>query len=175
MTEHTCTHCGKVLGSAEAVEMHTRAKHEKQKPIRIPRAPRKMKRWIILGIIVLVVIGAIYMVATKKSLPDTTMQNHIEVIPPSQMIFNPLDPRVHRHLLEHFDGAGRGAVIINYDCKTYTCEADLLEKLEAFTNYTYVFVAPFERMKAKIVLTSLGRQRKLNEYNKGVIESFIRS
>ena len=77
-------------------------------------------------------------------------------------------------MLEHVDGAGRPGIIINYNCKDYKCEDNLIEKLEAFaTKYDYVYVAPFKGMDAKIALTKLGKIEVLEEYDESLIINFI--
>ena len=65
-------------------------------------------------------------------------------------------------------------MVINYNCKDYLCEEGLIDNLEAFANeYSYVYVAPFKGMDAKIALTKLERIEILEEYDKTSIKNFI--
>ena len=84
---------------------------------------------------------------------------------------------VHKHMLEHADGkeGGRGGVIINYNRNDFTCDDSLIEKLEAFAVIypEHVYVAPFQDMDAKIVLTKLNQQKILGGYDEQAIEEFV--
>ena len=104
------------------------------------------------------------------------MQGHIEAIPPSHVLKEPMRIEIQKHMLEHVDGnqGTRGGIIINYDCVNYECDSGLIENLEAFAGeYDYVYVAPYSNMKVKIALTSLGRIETLDEFDEEVIRNFI--
>ncbi len=105
------------------------------------------------------------------------MEGHVERSPPSHILKKPMSDAVQRHMLEHADGknGGPGGIIINYDCKNFECEPDLVSKLEAFAvKYPEtVYVAPFKNMKVKIALTKLGRIETMDSYDESVIERFI--
>ena len=174
----TCSDCGKEFASEEALAMHTQAKHAtpEKSPIISPKGKKKLRNYGIGIVILVLIIGGMYYFAQRKTLPSTTMENHIEQRPPTQVLTNPLDPRIHRHLLEHIteDDGSRGGVVVNYDCQNYDCEVDLVSNLEALAEGNdFVYVAPFRNMKAKIVVTRLGRQMQLNKYNEERIKNFI--
>ncbi len=102
------------------------------------------------------------------------MQGHIESNPPSHVLKEPMPITIQKHMLEHADGSGRAGVIINYNCRDYSCEENLIENLEAFAlSYNYVYVAPFKGMDAKIALTKLGKIKILEEYDESIIKNFI--
>ena len=94
------------------------------------------------------------------------MQGHTERVPPSHILKKSMAIDIQKHMLEHVDGndGAGGGVLINYDCKTYDCKEDLIDKLEAFAGkYSHVYVAPFKNMESKIILTKLGRLEKFEE------------
>ena len=128
--------------------------------------------------IVLLVWGIFTLVSiTGGGLPPTSMQGHTERLPAAHILKKPFPIEIQKHMLEHADGEDGGppGVIINYDCKKYDCEPDLIEKLEAFAiKYpANVYVAPFKNMDEKIALTKLGRIQTLEAYDETVIDNFI--
>jgi hypothetical protein len=174
-----CKICDRNFKDAEGLEMHNRAKHGKQ--VEVEKKPMnlgKYKGWIIFVLIVVgVVFGVMWLSSLRTILPPMDMAGHIEVNPPSHIMKEPMDIRVHKHMLEHVDGqeGGRGGAIINYNCKDYECEPGLIENLEAFAGkYNHVYVAPFKNMDAKIALTKLNRQEILEEYDEEKIDFFVR-
>jgi len=178
MTDFRCEKCEKTFESAEGLEQHNQAKHGKVAKKRHinPRIYKKIRNYTIFVLILAVLFFGIYAFVTKKTLPSTTMENHIESRPPSQILNNPLNPRIHRHLLEHVSESqgSRGGVIINYDCKNYDCEPGLIQDLEGFTQGNeYVYVAPYKNMKAKIVVSSLGNQIQMNIFDNTRIDNFM--
>ena len=111
-----------------------------------------------------------------EKLPPIDIRGHIEANPSSHVLKEPMPIVIQKHMLEHVDGVekGRGGVIINYNCKDYECESDLIDNLEAFSKkYEYVYVAPFKGMNAKIALTKLNKREVLDKYNNETIERFI--
>ena len=115
------------------------------------------------------------MISSVKTLPPTDMQGHVEANPDSHVLKEPMPIPIHKHMLEHADGTASPGIVINYNCKDYSCEADLIEKLETFAGRypANVYVAPFKNMDAKIALTKLGRLEILEEYDEQKINSFI--
>ena len=178
MEKFKCDICNRGFSSADALKMHTAAKHQQKQEKQIPkRKPFKIRSWAILAIVIIGILGAFfYFSSNAKAMPPTDMKNHIEVNPTAHVLKTPMEIGVQKHMLEHADGItnGRGGVIINYNCDEYDCEPDLIAKLEQFgNNYSNVYVAPFENMGAKIALTKLGRLQVLDEYNEEAIKSFI--
>ena len=173
-----CEICERNFKDTEGLAMHNKAKHPENilkegKPLPI----RKIKKWSFFPLIVILIIaGIIWLVSGIERLPPTDIKGHVESNPPSHILKEQMPITIQKHMLEHADGIekGRGGVIINYNCKDYECESDLIEKLEAFAaKYDYVYVAPFEGMDTKIALTKLNKIEILDEYNNETIEKFI--
>lgn len=175
-----CEICGKSIGDERALEKHANAKHPQpvKQPLLSQKQIKRIKNWsIVITILVVIVGGLAYLNSTAKNLPPTTDIGHEEASPASHILKEPMHITVQKHMLEHADGSGPPGIIINYNCADYTCNPDLIEKLEQFAvDYPInVYVAPFPNMDAKIALTKLGKIEVLNGYNYGVIQSFITS
>jgi len=174
-----CKFCLRKFGSEEGLRQHMSAKHsekkEEEKAIIKPVAKKKIRNWIIFLAILGLVFYGFYSADSAKNLPPSDQSNHIEQNPPSHILKAPMQLKVQRHMLEHADGSGPPGVIINYDCKNYECESDLIQKLESFaTKYTeFVYVAPFKNMATKIALTRQGSIETLDEYDEEKIDNFI--
>lgn len=180
MSKIECTACNKEFSSKEALAMHNQAKHpqEVKKPVFSSRQKRRIKNWTYVIIVLGVIIGVIYLISSNvKTLPPTDMKGHVEEWPSTQVQKFPIPITLFKHILEHTDTPSkRPGVIISYNCDDYPCENSLVEKLEAFTNGNdHVYVAPFPKMDAKIVLSKLGKQKILEEYDEEVIREFIES
>ena len=173
-----CEQCGKDFGSEESLEMHKKAKHPHQpKEFLSKSLIKKVKIYSIIGVVLILLIFGGFALMNKKSLPPQTMDGHIEVIPPTKILKDPMDMRIHKHILEHFDGedGSRGGIIINYDCKNYDCDTDLIAQLQGFTDvYEYVYVAPYKKMKSKIAITKINRQITLDEFDQEQIDQFLK-
>ncbi len=78
-------------------------------------------------------------------------------------------------MLEHANGKVKPGVIIQYNCKKYYCEPDLITKLtELVKQYPEnVYLAP-NNYDGKIILTKLNKRQILNEFNEQVIKDFIK-
>jgi len=181
MPKTHCEICDRTFKNEEALEMHNNAIHQStdSKKEKKPFLNKKIKNWGIFIVILVLIVGGIYLILPKgQTLPPTDMQGHIEVSPPSHVMKEPMRIEVQKHMLEHADGAEGGppGIIINYNCKDYDCEPDLIEKLEAFADKypKNVYVAPFKNMEVKIALTKLGRIQVLEEYNEQAIDNFIK-
>ena len=181
MDKITCEKCGKKLKTRQALEQHDQAKHQvetepEKERFSKPRNTIRIVKWsIAIVAVILVFLGIGYAISKIGGLPPTTMQGHIEINPDSHVLREPMPLNIQKHMLEHADGEGPPGVIINYNCDDFECESELIENLEAFANRypENVYVAPFPRMKAKIVLTRLGQRQILNEYNENRIDTFI--
>jgi len=182
MAKTRCDICDRSFKNEEGLAMHNQAKHSSSSPKPTNPLPmKKMRNWTIGIVIIVLLIWGIIAIwpdgASGGGLPPTTMQGHIEVSPASHILKSPMRLEVHKHMLEHADGADGGApgIIINYDCENHSCSPDLIQKLEAFADKypLNVYVAPFRNMPVKIALTRLGRIETLDEYNEATIDSFI--
>jgi len=179
MTEYECDKCNKKFNSEDGFNMHNKAKHPvtNESKSMTPQQKRSIKRWSISIIILLLFVGGIwFFAANAKLLPPTIMEGHIEVSPPSHILKEPMGIAVQKHMLEHADGKTRPGVILNYNCKDFNCEPDMIQKLEAFAEIypENVYIAPFPKMSAKIALTKLGRIKTFDEFNEEEIDGFIR-
>mgnify|MGYP001607946778 FL=1 len=179
MTEEIrCEICNRKFKDADGLAMHNKAKHleltekpKKSLPIKKIRNYR-----ILISAVVLIGLFLIWGFSSIKTLPPTDMQGHVEQNPSSHILKEQMSITIQKHMLEHADGidGGRGGVIINYNCKDYECEEDLIEKLETFAvKYDYAYVAPFKGMDAKIALTKLNKIEVLEEYDNEKIKEFI--
>ncbi|MBI2451783.1 hypothetical protein HYV50_01750 [Candidatus Pacearchaeota archaeon] len=173
-----CEICNRTFKDAGGLAMHNKAKHSEliQKPKKsLPL--KKIRNWSIFIIIIgLIIVGIMWGVSSIERLPPTDIKGHIESNPSSHVLKEPMPIVIQKHMLEHADGVekGRGGVIINYNCKDYRCETDLITKLEVFANeYNYVYVAPFKGMDAKIALTKLNKIEILENYDEVKIRKFI--
>lgn len=171
-----CEICDRIFKDAESLAMHNNAKHpEKILKERKPLPVKKIRKWTTLIILAgLVILGVLGGISNIKTLPPTDIQGHVESSPSLHISKEPMPIAIQKHMLEHADGAGKPGVIINYNCKDYVCETDLIEKLESFAvQYNHVYVAPFKGMDARIALTKLGKIEVLEEYSEAQIKNFI--
>ncbi len=173
-----CEICDRTFKDAEGLAAHNKAKHPENMPKEKKPLPiRKVRNWSILVIAVgLIIAGIAWGISNIERLPPTDMDGHIESNPSSHILKDPMPIAIQKHVLEHVDGVegGKAGVIINYNCKDYQCENDLIGELESFaTNYDYVYVAPFKGMDAKIAITKLGKIGVLEEYDEIRIKNFI--
>lgn len=148
---------------------------EQQKQKRAIKAKRliKLTGWLGGGVVILLGLG--WLISNQKILPPKTDQGHIEAVPSAHFLTQPMDVRVHKHMLEHADGSGPPGVIINYNCQDFDCQPELLDKLKKLTeDYpVHLYVAPYPNMSAKLVITRLGRQKVLESFDEETIKNFI--
>lgn len=173
-----CEICDKEFATEESLQQHNKVKHHepKNQSKLSSKQKKKIKNWsIIIVILALLIIGIYYIISNTKILPPITDQGHIEVSPPSHVLREPMDLKIQKHMLEHADGKGPPGVIINYNCEDYNCEPKLIEELEALAEKypANVYVAPFPKMDAKIVLTRLNKIEILEGYDENKIDNFI--
>ncbi len=172
-----CEICDKDFATDEALNQHNKSKHTEV--IKNKLSPQKKKKIIKWTISIVVLLGIIFLVilfvTNIKTMPPTDMQGHIEEWPKTQILKEDIPLPIFKHILEHASKSSNiPGIIINYNCDDYVCEEGLIEKLEEFTkDSSYVYVAPYKNLDAKIVLTKLGRQKVLEEYDKSLIENFI--
>ena len=176
--ETRCEICDREFKDLDGLAAHNSAKHPELIPKeRKPLPIKKIRNWSIFILIIgLIISGIIWSVSGIEKLPPTDIDGHIESNPSSHVLKEPMSISIQKHMLEHVDGieGGRGGVVINYNCKDYTCELNLIADLEAFADkYDYVYVAPFKGMDAKIALTKLGKIEVLENYDEFLIINFI--
>ncbi len=137
--------------------------------------------WVLIGLGVIAIAGFIFAAlryggsSTAAFYPPTDVRGHTETVPPSHILDQPMPLSMHKHMLEHADGKGPPGVIINYNCEDYECEPDLIDRLRAIAeDYpTFVYLAPFPGMTAKIAVTRRGAQEILDEFDEERIRNFI--
>jgi len=177
MAEKThCEICDRNFKNIEGLEQHNAHSHlEKIEKEITTINNKKIRNWSIF-ILIIVAIGALiyFPIANVGTLPPTDPRGHVEEIPASHIMKEPVGELTQKHMLEHVDGNGRPGIFINYDCENYDCEPGLIGNLESFANkYDYVYVAPFPKMSVKIALTMVGKIQTLDEFDNREIEKFI--
>lgn len=138
------------------------------------RIARRLARYAPYAVAVVAIGGLVWFAAARPKLPPTTAQGHSEQSPPGHVVASPIPDAVQRHMLEHADGRGRPSVIIQYNCRKYSCETDLVRKLTDLVNRSpdNAYLAPSD-YDAKIVLTKLNKSRVLDEFDEQAIWRFM--
>lgn len=150
-------------------------KQKNQKRSGVSEIPKKIGKYSLYAVIVVIVMGGFgWFVATRPNLPPTNMQGHIESSPIAHIIGEPMPENIQRHMLEHADGKDKPAVIIQYNCRKYACEPDLVQKLaDLVKRYpNNVYLAPND-YNGKIILSKLGELKILDGFDERVIKKFI--
>lgn len=153
-------------------------REERKKEHNKERNKQTTKNITTIAIAVLVVGGVVFalgwFIASRPNLPPTSMQNHIEESPPAHIVTQPIPDKIQRHMFEHADGKGKPGIIIQYNCRDFDCEAGLIQQLTDLVKQypDNVYLAP-NNYDGKIILTKLGRQKILDNFDKQVIEDFI--
>lgn len=141
----------------------------------LKQAPKKIAKYSIYAVIILVVVGGIgWFISTRPSMPPTIAQGHTENMPDAHITDTPIPDSMQRHMLEHADGKGKPGVIIQYNCKKYSCEPDLIQKLTDLVKQypENVYLAP-NNYDGKIILTKLGKREILDDFDEQTIKKFI--
>ena len=133
-----------------------------------------------LAAVVLVIGGLLFFMTTRstfgKELPPTGFTPaHLESMPPQQLNSLPIHRLVQEHVMERNAGHDRGSMLVQYNCRTYTCEPGLVDRLTdiVVTYPAYVFLAPYPTMDAKIALAAPGRLLTLDSLDEDKIREFI--
>lgn len=142
---------------------------------------RRLRRGGRIALMVLVLGGVIGGGATwfwsRGELPPTSMANHVEANPPGHILTEPMPIPIQKHMLEHADGVHRGpqGVIIQYNCKKFSCPGDLVENLTMVARRypSFVYLAPNYTMDVRIALTREGQILVLEQYDPERIQRFI--
>jgi len=157
---------------------HLRKEEEKKADDRRNKAGKRKKILKFVGwtiVVIALLVGVFALLGLQKNLPPTSFLNHIEVSPPSHIVTEPMDYRIHKHMLEHADGGGPPGIIINYNCEDFECESDLIDKLEEIVRDfpANVYLAPWSGMSERLVITRESRQKVLVGFNEQEIRDFI--
>jgi len=150
------------------------------------RAHRQNRQGPILmvagGVAVLVlVIGGFGLFMAKsstfgKELPPTGFSPaHLESLPSRQINTRPIPRLEQEHLMERGGEHLKGRMLVQYNCRTYQCEGDLVDRLtEIVEGYpSTVYLAPYPTMDAKIALAAPGRLVTLDAFEEERMKSFI--
>lgn len=156
---------------------------EKNKENRIKELPRKTKKYTLYSLFVVIGIalvgGVAWLIITSPKLPylpPTTGQGHTENMPDTHITDKPIPDTMQRHMLEHADGKGKPGVVIQYNCKKYACEPDLVQKLTDLVKQypDNVYLAPND-YDGKIILTKEGSIKILENFDEQSFKDFIGS
>jgi len=167
---------GKELYESRKRQRDQKRGKEKRKE-RLGEAPKKIGQYVLYTAIGVAVIGGLaWFVTSRPNLPPATDANHAEKSPPAHIVTEPIPERIQRHMLEHADGieGGKSGIIIQYNCSTFDCEPDLIEKLTKLVEEypANVYLAPND-YDGKIILTKLGNTDVLDEFDEEKIRDFI--
>jgi len=135
----------------------------------------KIILWILGSIGTLVVAGAlVWFITTRPNLPPTNMQGHIEESPKTHITDAPIPDTIQRHMLEHADGTGKPGIIVQYNCKKYSCEPDLIANLTNLVKQypDNVYLAPGD-YDGKVILAKMNKLQILKNFDEQEIKSFI--
>ena len=132
------------------------------------------------AVVAVAVVGVVLFMTTRstfgKELPPTGFSpSHSESFPPQQINSQPIPRLVQEHVMERNAGHERGSMLVQYNCRAYACEPDLVDRLTQIVE-TYppiVFLAPYPTMDAKIALAAPGRLLTLDTLDEDKIREFI--
>ncbi len=180
--EINCPECGNKFGSQEAMEMHRAARHPTAGPSTKPSI-KNMKKMAGYGFVALVMVGIAYWWFFTPHYEDPPFefkgQPHPETHPESFFLDEPISIPVQIHILEHGPNDVPGA-LAQYNCKKEepACAAlvqDLRGVVSSFDERNPVYVAPYYKVDALIVLTGRGKIEKLKSYDEARIRAFFGS
>ena|SRR3989338_5631903 len=132
-------------------------------------------RKTLLGIGGLLFIGGIsWYIGTRSNLPPIDTAGHIEQNPKSHILSEPMPESIQKHMLEHADGKGKPGILIQYNCKKYDCEKNMVGKLQTLIKKypENIYLAP-GNYDGKIILTRLGKREVLDALVQKKIENII--
>jgi len=158
-----------------------RFRERRAREIRPARRRQLMRRapWIagLAVVFVGLVIGVVFYVASAKILPPTNWApgTHPEAWPQARILDDPIPLGVQEHIMEHDRGTSAAGIIVQYNCRKYSCNDDLVVKLEEVVRRypTRVYLAPYPHMDAKIALTTFKKREILEEFDEPRIVEFI--
>lgn len=176
------TPSGKAVDAGESRKERQQLKEEQKRAEERRRTwRRRLRRGTRIGLVVLIVGGAVGGAAvwfwSRGELPPTSMANHVEENPRGHILKEPMPIPIQKHMLEHADGihGGPKGVIVQYNCKKYSCPGDLVDNLTRVAERypRFVYLAPNYTMDARIALTREGEILVLDQYDAEKIRGFI--
>lgn len=160
----------------ELYDLRKKQKEEaKKKEQKTEAIPRKINKYLFYGIISIGVIGSFsWFIFSRPNLPPISIEGHVEESPLSHIVTEPIPEVIQRHMLEHADGEGKPGILIQYNCKKYFCEPDIIQKLTDLVKQypDNVYLAP-NNYDGKIILTKLGKRQILDSFDEQAIKNFI--
>ena len=143
------------------------------KPLNIKPTLTKIS---VIALIVLTIAGITWFAASRPNLPPIDLAGHIEENPSSHILDTEMTEPIQKHMLEHADGddkKGQG-VIVQYNCKKYICEKDLIPKLTVLVKKypKNVYLAP-GNYDGKFILTRLNKREILEKFDEEKNVDFI--
>ena len=77
--------------------------------------------------------------------------------------------------MERAAGHERGSMLVQYNCRKYQCDDDLVDRLTeiVLTYPPQVYLAPYPTMDAKIALAAPGKLLTLDDLDEDKIRKFI--
>ena len=143
------------------------------KPLNIKPVLTKIS---VITLIMLIIAGITWFVSSRPNLPPIDLAGHIEENPPSHILDQEMTEPIQKHMLEHADGKGAPGIVIQYNCKKYNCEKDLIPKLTTLVKKypNNVYLAP-GNYDGKIILTRLNKREILEKFDQEKIINFITS
>ena len=159
------------LDKRERRQQAQRARRQQKK------AEQLKRRLKIIGVslaIVLVGVGGVLLFSGQAKLyPPISSAGHIETWPAQRISTVPIPLPVQAHIIEHIPGGTHG-VLLEYNCTRFKCKSDLVTKLTTIAErYSYIYLAPYPQMGAKIALAARNRRLVLNQYDKAKIIAFL--
>lgn len=121
-----------------------------------------------------IIIGLFWYIKSLPNMPPIDMAGHIEKNPPAHILDTEMPESIQKHMFEHADGKGKPGILIQYNCKKYNCEKDLIEKLKVLIKKypENVYLSP-NNYDGKIILTRLNKREILEKFVEKKIISFI--
>lgn len=168
----------------ERYERRQRARERRQQESRIARRSNLRRTTLMvaggLAVLVLVIGGLAFFMTTRstfgKELPPTGFTpQHLESLPPQQINSRPIRRLEQEHVMERGGSHTTGSMLVQYNCRDFTCAPDLLERLEEIVRSypPFVYLAPYPTMDAKIALAAPGRLLILEALDEDKIRKFI--
>lgn len=147
---------------------------ERERVERRRKIVRFAKRGAIIAASAALIALAGWYISNQPNLPPTNMQGHIEESPSAHIVDAPIPDNIQRHMLEHADGKGKPGILVQYNCKKYSCEPDLVGKLTDLVKQypDNVYLAPND-YDGKIILTKTGSYKVLDSFDEQTIRKFI--
>ena len=101
---------------------------------------------------------------------------HLEALPRQQINRQPIPRLIQEHVMERNPGHERGSMLVQYNCRSYQCQEDLVDRLtKIVSSYPpQVYLAPYPTMDAKIALAAPGKLLLLDDFEEDKIREFIK-